>query len=326
MKELSPGKRRELQACATSEGIFAILALDHRDSLRAIIAPDAPQAVTPAQLSEVKLAVIEHLAGAASAVLLDPAYSLGQAIASGRLRGHVGVMAALEEQGYLSDPYHRQTPLLAGWSVAKAKRLGVNGVKLLLFYHPEAGAAAEAQDRLVRSVAADCERSEMPFFLEPISYSINPEIKKDSPEFAAQRRRIIVDTARRLSPLGPDVMKVEFPLDARYESDQGIWAEACAELTEASVVPWTLLSAGESFETFKQQLQVACRAGCSGFVGGRSIWQEAARLTGTAQADFLSSTARHRFVELHQIALVEGTSWTQHFIPEQVGEYWFQQY
>ncbi|GIK38386.1 MAG: tagatose 1,6-diphosphate aldolase [Chloroflexota bacterium] len=326
MKELSPSKRRGLQACATNEGIFSILALDHRDSLRAIIAPDAPQAVRPSQLSEIKLAVIEHLAGAASAVLLDPVYSLGQAITSGRLPGHVGVMAALEEHGYLSDPYHRQTPLLAGWSAAKAKRLGVNGIKLLLFYHPEAGAATEAQERLVRSIAADCERYEMPFFLEPISYSIKPEIKKDSPEFATQRRRIIIDTVRRLSPLGPDVMKVEFPLDTRYESDPGVWAEACVELSEASPIPWTLLSAGESFEVFKQQLQVACRAGCSGFVGGRSIWQEAARLTDAAQADFLSSTARRRFLELQQVALAEGTPWTRHFIPEQVDEYWFQQY
>jgi tagatose-1,6-bisphosphate aldolase len=326
MKELSPGKRRGLQACATNEGIFAILALDHRDSLRAIIAPDAPQAVTPTQLTGVKLAVIEHLAGVASAVLLDPVYSLGQAITSGWLPGHVGVMGALEEQGYLSDPYHRQTPLLTGWSVAKAKRLGVNGVKLLLFYHPEAGAATETQDRLVCSIAADCERYEMPFFLEPISYSINPEIKKDSPEFAAERRRIIINTVRRLSPLGPDVMKVEFPLDARYDGDPGVWAEACAELTEASPVPWTLLSAGESFETFKQQLGVACRAGCSGFVGGRSIWQEAARLAGAAQADFLTNTARRRFLELQQVALAEGTPWTQRFVPGRVDEHWFQQY
>jgi tagatose-1,6-bisphosphate aldolase len=105
-----------------------------------------------------------------------------------------------------------------------------------------------------------------------------------------------------------------------------VWAEACAELTEASPVPWTLLSAGESFETFKQQLGVACRAGCSGFVGGRSIWQEAARLAGAAQADFLTNTARRRFLELQQVALAEGTPWTQRFVPGRVDEYWFQQY
>jgi len=36
----------------------------------------------------------------------------------------VGALAALEAQGYLGDPSARQTSLLDGWSVEKAKRLG----------------------------------------------------------------------------------------------------------------------------------------------------------------------------------------------------------
>ena len=72
MPSLSPGKMRGLQACATPEGIFAIMAVDHRDSLRAIIAPDVPQTVPGAQLTAVKLAVVAQLVRATSAVLLDP--------------------------------------------------------------------------------------------------------------------------------------------------------------------------------------------------------------------------------------------------------------
>ena len=323
---LPPGKVRGLQACATSEGLFTVLAADHRDSLRALIAPDAPQTVTSEQLTRLKLALVEHLSSAASAVVLDPVYSAGQSIVGGQLPGHVGLLCALEEQGYLGDPHRRRTAILAGWGVEKARRLGANGVKLLLFYHPDAGAATEAQERLVRSVAADCGRYELPLFLEPITYSADPHVQKGSPQFARVRRQLVVETVRRLSPLGAEVMKVEFPVDVRYESDQGIWAEACAELDEASQIPWTLLSAGESFETFKQQLRIACKAGCSGFVAGRAIWQEAVPLAGKERTEFLVKTARQRLRELSDIVGEYGVPWRARYSTMQVDEHWFQQY
>ncbi len=324
--QLAPGKLRSLQACATPEGSFAILAVDHRDSLRALIAPEAPQTVSAAQLTEIKLAIVSHLAPATSAVLLDPVYSAGQAIAGGELPGHIGLVCAMEEQGYLDSPYSRRTPLLAGWSVAKAKRLGANGVKLLLFYNPDASPAAKAQERLVRSMAGDCRRYEMAFFLEPITYSADPAVKKGSPEFAAQRRRLVIETVRRLSPLGPDVMKIEFPLDVHYEPDQGVWAEACAELNEAARVPWTLLSAGDDFEVFRQQLRVACQAGCSGFVAGRAIWQKAVALVGREQAEFLDGDACRRVLELREIAVENGVPWHRRYSATSVDEHWFQEY
>jgi tagatose-1,6-bisphosphate aldolase len=324
--QLAPGKARGLQACATPEGTFAILAMDHRDSLRAIIAPDAPQTVSAERLTEIKLAIVRHLAPAASAILLDPVYSAGQAIVGGHLPGHIGLLCAMEEQGYLDSPHSRRTPLLAGWSVAKAKRVGANGIKLLMFYHPDAGPAAEAQEGLVRSLASDCRRYEMAFFLEPITYSIDSAVKKGSPGFAAMRRRLVVETVRRLSPLGPDVVKVEFPLDVHDEPDQGVWGEACAELDAASRVPWTLLSAGDAFETFKQQLRVACRAGCSGFVGGRAIWQEAVELGDKERAEFLDKVAYHRVCELREIAAQYATPWHRRLSAAHVDEDWFQEY
>lgn len=320
---LSPGKVRSLQACSTSQGIFAILAIDHRDSLRAIIAPEAPQAVTAGELTELKLAIVRHLSPVASAILLDPLYSIGQAILGGQLSGHTGLLCALEEQGYLGDPFKRRTPMLAGWSVEKARRLGANGVKLLLFYHPDAGAATEEQEQLVAAVAADCSRYEVPLFLEPITYSPDPDIPKGSPQFAPLRRQIIVESVRRLGAIGPDVLKVEFPVDVRYETDQAIWAEACAELNEASRVPWTLLSAGDPFETFKKELRVACQAGCSGFVGGRAIWQEAVQLSGEERANFLANVARRRLAELTEIGVECGLPWSSRYSVSQVGEHWF---
>jgi tagatose-1,6-bisphosphate aldolase len=323
MENLSPGKIRALQACASPQGVFSILAIDHRDSLRAILAPKAPRSVAAETLTNIKMAIVQHAAPAASAVLLDPVYSAGQSIVGRQLPGHIGLVCALEEQGYLGDPTNRRTPMLAGWSVEKAKRLGANGIKLLLFYHPGVGAASQEQERLVCSVAADCQRHEIAFFLEPITYSIDADIPKGSAQFAPLRRGIVVETVRRLSVLGPDILKVEFPIDVRHQADQTVWAEACAELNEASRVPWTLLSAGEPFDTFKQQLQIACQAGCSGFVAGRAIWQEAVKLSGEQRVDFLAKTARQRLVDLNQIALDHGIAWTTWYSETRVDESWF---
>ena len=319
----APGIVRSLQACATASGVFTILAADHRDALRKAIDPAAPKSVPDARLIEIKLDLVRELGEVASAVLLDPLYSAAQAIVSGTLSGQVGLLCALEEQGYLGDARGRKTTLIDGWSVEQAGRLGANGVKLLLFYHPGAGAAAAAQEDLVRALVADCRRFEIPLFLEPMSYSNDPKLEKGSPEFAALRRRIVIQSARRLGALGPDILKVEFPLDVKHDTDQGAWADACAELHEASPVPWTLLSAGEPYATFQDQLRIACQAGCSGFVVGRAVWQEAVSLSGAERARSLTEVARPRLARLREIAEQHAAPWHTRYATPTVEPTWF---
>jgi tagatose-1,6-bisphosphate aldolase len=91
---------------------------------------------------------------------------------------------------------------------------------------------------------------------------------------------MMVETVQRLAVLKSDVLKLEFPVDCRYEKDEAVWQDTCAELVAASPVPWTLLSGGDSFEAFQKQLRIACRNGCSGFLVGPVLWQEAVYLDG----------------------------------------------
>jgi tagatose-1,6-bisphosphate aldolase len=238
----------------------------------------------------------------------------------------VGFLSALEEQGYLGNPYARQTTLLNGWSVAKAKRLGASGIKLLIFYRPDAGEATVRQEELVQSVVADCARSEIPLFLEPLTYSLDPAVAVASAQFARHRRQIVVASARRLSKLGPDVLKIEFPVDAKYEPDKGVWREACAELEDATSVPWALLSAGEAFDTFKAQLQIACQAGCSGFMAGRSLWREVISAEPAERHGFLRDRVLPRFLELSEIAETFGRGWPLKHCPPVVDDTWYRQY
>lgn len=326
MNQLSLGRVRALQTASTERGVFTILAVDHRDAMRVMLNRERPEAVPAAQLTEIKLAIVKLLAPLATAVLLDPLYSIGQVIAERALPSKTAFLSAIEEQGYLGDPYSRQTAMLKDWGIEKAKMLGASGVKVLLLYHPKAGEATEIQEQLVTRLLAECNDFDIPMFLEPIVYSLNSGINKNSAEFAAERPGIIVETAQRLSALKPDVLKLEFPVDCQYEKDEARWQDACAELNEASTVPWTLLSGGDTFEVFEKQLKVACQNGCSGFLVGRALWQEAVYLEGKERQEFLQNEAAHRWQTLQDIAETYAHSWYERYQVTDVDEHWYQEY
>jgi tagatose-1,6-bisphosphate aldolase len=326
MNQLSLGRVRALQTASTERGVFTILAVDHRDAMRDMLNHEQPETVPAAQLTEIKLSIVKLISPFATAVLLDPIYSLGQVIAQRALPPRTAFLSAIEEQGYLGDPYARQTTMLEGWSIEKAKMLGASGVKVLLFYHPGAGHAADIQEQFVTRLLVECNRFDIPMFLEPIVYSLNPNVSKNSAEFAAERRTIMVETVRRLGALKPDVLKLEFPVDCNFEKDEALWQEACAELNEASPVPWTLLSGGDSFEAFQKQLRVACQNGCSGFLVGRALWQEAVHLEGNARQEFLHNEATHRWQLLHTIAETYAHPWYERYEVADVDEQWYQEY
>jgi tagatose 1,6-diphosphate aldolase len=311
MDARSIGKTRRLQQCATDRGVFSILAVDHRQGLRRVLDPQNPGGVPDEALVAFKQGVTAHLAPAASAVLLDPEFGAVQAIAAGALRGATGLIVALERTGYTGDPTARVSELLPGWDAERAMRMGASGAKLLVYYHPDAPTASQAE-ALVRQVAVSCAEADLPFFLEPISYSLDPAQSRLSSQ---ERRRVVVETARRLTAIpGVDVLKAEFPLDAHRNGfavpDGAEWLAACCELTDGSRVPWVLLSAGVDFETYLRQVVVAASAGASGVAVGRAVWREAADLSAEARDTFLSTVARERMARVTALCQALARPWT----------------
>lgn len=311
MRLLSTGTYRGLQQCATRRGALAVLALDHRNNLRQALNPDRPDRVSNEQMSAFKGEVVRALAPYASAALLDPEVGAFHCIASGALPGNVGLVVALEATGYTGDPAARESRILDGWSVTRVKRMGASAVKLLVYYHPDT-AAAEHTEHLVSEIAAACEASDIPFMLEPLSYSPGPARQK---LVGQERRRVVIETARRLTALGGDVLKAEFPLDIQQETDEQAWADACAELTDASRVPWVLLSASVDYDTYLRQVVVACQQGASGVAAGRAIWKEAAQCAGPERQDFLSRIAADRLQRITAVVDVLAVPWTEYFAP-----------
>lgn len=300
----TPGKYRHLARTSTESGHFAILAIDHRDNLKDSLQKHVAQPLTEADLSAFKLTVIQHLAPHISAVLVDPAYGIGPGIGQGALGRDVGLLAPLEVTNYAVHPSQRENALIPDWSVAKFKRAGGDGIKLLLFYHPDAPFAAEKRAFVAR-IIDDCARYDIPFFLEPIAFSLDPARPLPNDEL----RRVVIESARTFSQMGIDVLKTPFPLDVAHEPDEAVWRAALAELNEACSVPWALLSAGVDYPTFRRQAELACEAGASGVIAGRAIWAEAVALQGEAREAFLAGAARGRIAELAAIVRAAGTSW-----------------
>jgi len=318
---LSVGKIRSLQQCSSRGGTFTCLALDHRQNLRRALNPDRPSSVSDAELTRFKLEITKALADLATAVLLDPEYSAAQAVAEGVLPGGTGLVVALESTGYSGDPTARESRILPGWSPALARRMGASMVKLLVYDHPDAPTAASVEG-LVSQVAEQCRGQDLGLMLETLSYSIEPGRKPSS----AAKRRVVVETARRLTPLGVDVLKTEFPLDSEEDPDEDHWLDACRELSAASRCPWILLSAAVDFETYLRQAATACRAGASGVAVGRAVWQEAVERSGDARLAFLHEIARPRLQQLASLCEDIARPWTEFYARPEIPATWFQEY
>jgi tagatose 1,6-diphosphate aldolase len=204
--------------------------------------------------------------------------------------------------------------------------MGASAAKLLVYYHPDSGELSEEIDTLIRQVAEDCHRHDLPLFVEPIVYSLDGAIPTRSAEFARTRTAVICETARRLSRLGPDVLKLEFPVDVAYDDDVEVWRRACEAISEACAVPWVLLSAGVEFDTFERQVRIACQGGASGFLGGRAIWKECVGMSHAGRQEFLRTTGMDRLNRLSAIVDEHARPWTDFYEPSPVGEGWFTTY
>ncbi len=285
---------RGLDTLATDEGVFCVLAIDHRDSLRAVL----PGEVTDAEITDFKLQLLRGVGSRASGTMLEPEYSIPHAIESGALAGSVGFMAALEAQGYLQDPWAGPTQMLPGFSALAAKKVGASAAKLLLPYHPDRPEHAEQQRAVVAETAGLCAELDLALLVEPVAFGMA----------GPDRSRIVVETVQQLTGLGIDVLKLEFPGDPA--SPEG-WADACAAVDAAAAEPWVLLSSGVTFEEYEAQLAVAFANGCSGFTGGRAIWRPASDAPETIRADVIAGEVVDRFETLRSLAISTAQPWRE---------------
>ncbi len=312
------GKLRGLSQCASPNGTFCILALDHRQAMIKAFSRYGDKAF------EVSVAfkkeVIRTLYPYSSAFLLDPVIGAAPAIADSTLPGTAGLIITVEDSGYAGDSTARISRLPKGWNVEKVKRMGASAVKLLIYFHPEAETAASMKEFLAE-VSADCTRCDIPLFLEILTYS---KTNDQEPLSGALRRDVILRSVSELTPIGGEVLKVEFP--ASLSEDRHTWEDACRSISQASCIPWVLLSAGVDSEVFLEQTAIACANGASGVLAGRAIWKEALSLDGEERRSFLEEIAQGRLRELSWLCAASARPYFELYPPLKVSREWQLEY
>jgi tagatose 1,6-diphosphate aldolase len=299
-----PGKIRGLQRVTSDAGFFEICALDHLSDFAELLAPD-PATVSFADVVTAKEALVRALSPSVSAFLLDARYGL-QAVAAGALPGAVGLMMSIEDEDYSIPAGPRRTRYREGWSLKQIKLAGTDVAKLLWFYRPDTDpATAEHQRYVVHSLADECSRLSLALVVEPIWYPL-PGEDTASPQWQSARVDGILASAKEANALGADMLKVEFPgyIDTQQGRDNA--AAACKELDASVGVPWVILSAGVGYADFKAQVQIACTAGASGYLAGRSVWRDAASIHDPAAREAAVAGARGRLDELNAITRANG--------------------
>jgi tagatose 1,6-diphosphate aldolase len=301
---LDPGKIRGLQRVTTDAGFFEICALDHLSDFAELLSPD-PSSVTFADVVTAKDDLVKALSPSVSAFLLDARYGL-QAVATGSLPGTVGLMSTIEDEDYSLPDGPRRTRYREGWSLSQIKLVGADVAKLLWFYRPDVDAAtAEHQRYVLHSLVDRCAELSLPLVVEPIWYPVAGE---DPTTDAWKQARIegIVASALEANALGIDMLKVEFPGYVSTEAEGDRAAAACKELDAGIDVPWVILSAGVGYEEFRTQVSIACSAGASGYLAGRSIWRDAVSLHEPAERVAAIDAARARLDELNAVTRTHG--------------------
>jgi len=267
--EADAGRRRRLLRLGGRSGIVAGIALDHRDSLRAVLERRGLTGLTPADLGRSKLRLARIFAPAATAIMLDA--ELGElTLRTGAIPPWVGLIMPLEAQGYEAGGDDRVTTLLPDFPVDAADRYGADACKVLLPYRVDKETTAAQQDALVRPLAIACHALGLPLVVEPVVYRRSPE----SPEaYAAAYTDLIIRAVTRLQPLGADLLKLPYPILEPSLVTESDALAACRAMDQACHgTPWVLLGGGVATTTFLDEIRIAGTAGASGFLAGRGIW------------------------------------------------------
>ncbi len=285
---LTEGKRKGLEAVSNRQGVIAAAAMDQRGSLFSAIAKSrgiSKDKVKAEDVTEFKVAVTKVLTPHASAILLDPEYSLPalRHVAQG-----TGVLLAYEQSGYDNARPGRRPDLLPAWSVRRLVEGGANAIKLLLYYTPfDPPEVNEEKHAFVERIGAECSALDVPFFLEFIGYEEGKDEK--GAEYAPKKPDVVTRSMEEFSKdrYGVDVLKVEVPVNLKFvEGTRAfggtrLWtrSQALDTFRRAAGVahkPFIYLSAGVSNEEFTEALELAAESGVSwcGVLCGRATWKD----------------------------------------------------
>jgi tagatose-1,6-bisphosphate aldolase len=295
--------RKTLADIASTDGVFAIIAMDQRNTLRRMFEAVGIEA-SEEDLRTAKADVARALTPAASGMLLDPTFGVPAVTETQALAPGCGLLVAAEpssRDSYNGEPrIHRDPELNARW----VSEQGGDAVKFLVQLRADRFVAQPAEPDLAaevldvcQEIVTDCASEGLPSVIENLVYALPGEQLSGK-----AREDAIINAAAALDELDIDLLKLEYPGSP----------DGCRRLADVLHRPWAVLSAGVPFEQFSDVLKIAFdEGGASGFIAGRSVWREALPLSGEERQRFLDTVARPRLDELVAVASQRARPWTE---------------
>lgn len=255
-----------LDRLARSSGGFAMVALDQRESLRAMFTEHLGHPVGDEVLRGFKLAAAAELAPDASGLLIDRQYGYRELVEKQQLPASCGLILAADALHQPPGGPVEDTDLDPAVDAAAAARDGAVALKLLLIWRRDARRAARR--RLAERFVAGCRDAGLASVLEPV---VRPSAE-ETETGGFDLDTAIVEAATELGALGPSLYKAQVP--GLGQADDASTAAVCRELTACLPGPWVVLSQGVPMRAFPRAVRIACRAGASGFLAGRAVWSD----------------------------------------------------
>jgi tagatose 1,6-diphosphate aldolase len=292
MAEMTTAELRGYQQICGAHGAMMVIACDQRGGMRKLLAPDpaAQAAITDAMLGDTKADIVQHLANAASCVLLDPICAVPRVVDEGVLARDVALLIGLDASGYDETPEgYRRSRLVPGVTARRVRELGGTGGKIMVYLRADHPAADPHNLAILRRCVEDFAREDLLLVVEFLTYELPGESKAD---YAARLPELIKAGTRLSLECGAKVLKLPYPGSA----------EACAAVSAiAGATPWAVLSAGVDHATFLGQIEIAMRNGASGVIGGRALWKDCISLDRAVQRERLRTIATPRLMEIQRL-------------------------
>jgi sulfofructosephosphate aldolase len=290
MSDTERNLEHQLAPLRTAEGGFAMVALDQRESLRAMFPRvDGGELVGDVTLREFKELASSILTPFASGVLLDRPLAITAARPPSFVAPSCGLVLA-------ADVLHGGRGMgVTGSSLDAAvtpefiRATAASAIKFLVIWRR--GIDNERRDTLKRFLELAAAAGVASFVEGIVRPPQGAEWKSD-----ADRHDAILEAAAELS-VGASVYKAEVP--GYIPGDLALVQEQAALVTEIVAGPWVILSNGIDRRDFAQAVARSTAGGASGFLAGRAIWADTVSEDDIPAA--LSSKSVKRLMELSEI-------------------------
>lgn len=316
--KITPGKLWGLRRLADTDGYWRMIATDQRELFAGVVSgatDEEPASYT--ETAEIVSRIATDLQDDATAILLDPIYGYLNTIR--RLQANKGLLLSLESLDMERSGHGVKTKPIPGWSVAKIRRLGADGVKLLVLYRADDDSGSRRhQENFVERTGRECIEHDIPLLLEVLIHQHEGEADED---FLAQRGALTVAAVEAFkdTKYGVDIYKLPppGPLSGVPESStpagdqlQNVYHRMVADLP----APWVLLSAAMNKQDFHRSLEFAYGAAASGYLAGRAVWSQAPLLYPSFDAitASLRTESGPYLQQLNELTAKSATPWYEH--------------